>query len=94
MVLDPTPEKVNVRRMIIYSLIPLLSIYAGWRIQKFWVLVGINFLAGFGIGFVSDTFFIPLYFVYALSFFLNAVISLYTVRYFGNRYNAKLNASL
>ena len=94
MVLDPTPEKVNVRRMMIYILIPILSIYAGWRIQKFWVLVGINLLAGFGIGLVSDTIFIPLHFVYALSFFINAVISLYAVRYFANRYNAKLNASL
>jgi hypothetical protein len=89
-VLDPTPEKVNIRRMMIYSLIPLLSIYAGWRIQKFWVLVGINFLAGFVLGFVSDAIFIPLYFVYAISFFINAVITLTVVRYFARKYNEKI----
>ena len=90
MVLDPTPEKVNIRRMMIYSLIPLLSIYAGWRIQKFWILVGINFLAGFALGLISDAVFIPLYFVYAISFFINAVITLTVVRYFAQKYNEKI----
>ena len=93
MVLDPTLEKVNVKRMMIYSLIPLLLIYAGWRIQKFWVLIGINLLAGFTLGFISDIIFIPLHFVYAISFFINALISVYAVRYFAKMYNEKLTNS-
>ena len=36
MVWDPKPETVNVNRMMIYSLVPILSIYPMWRIQKFW----------------------------------------------------------
>ena len=36
MVWDPKLEQVNVKRLMIYSLIPIVSIYAMWRIQKFW----------------------------------------------------------
>jgi hypothetical protein len=36
MVFDPKLEQVSVKRMMIYSLIPIVSIYAMWRIQKFW----------------------------------------------------------
>ena len=36
MVWDPKQETVDVKRMMIYSLIPIVSIYAMWRIQKFW----------------------------------------------------------
>jgi hypothetical protein len=36
MVFDPKPEQVSVKRLMIYSLIPIVSIYAMWRIQKFW----------------------------------------------------------
>ena len=36
MVWDPKPEQVSVKRLMIYSLIPIVSIYAIWRIQKFW----------------------------------------------------------
>jgi hypothetical protein len=36
MVWDPKKEQVNVKRLMIYSLIPIVSIYAMWRIQKFW----------------------------------------------------------
>jgi hypothetical protein len=38
MVWDPKQETVNVKRMMIYSLIPIVSIYAMWRIQKFWII--------------------------------------------------------
>jgi len=31
MVWDPPKQKVNVTRMIIYSFIPILSIYPEWR---------------------------------------------------------------
>ena len=40
--LKPQTQQVSVTRMMIYSVIPFLSIYAGWRIEKFWVLTGIN----------------------------------------------------
>lgn len=46
MVWDPPNKPVNVTRIIIYSLIPILSIYAGWRIQKFWLLFIVNFVVG------------------------------------------------
>jgi len=49
MVWDPPRQKVNVTRMIIYSFIPILAIYAGWRIQKFWILAAINFVIGIGV---------------------------------------------
>lgn len=94
MVLDPTPEKVNVRRMMIYSIFPIVSIYAGWRIQKFWILYGITFLAGFLVGSLVQFVGLPYVFVYVISFVVNGVVSLYIVRYFANRYNAKLDASL
>ena len=42
MVWDPKPENVNVKRMMIYSLVPILSIYALWRIQKFWLITLIS----------------------------------------------------
>ena len=47
MVWDPKKEQVNVTRMMIYSLIPIVSIYAMWRIQKFWKITLI--LIPFGI---------------------------------------------
>jgi len=36
LVLNPKIETVNVKRLMIYSLIPILSLYSIWRIQKFW----------------------------------------------------------
>jgi len=39
MVLDPPKEKVDVTLMIIFSFIPILGIYAAWRIQKFWMIL-------------------------------------------------------
>jgi hypothetical protein len=47
MVWDPNPEQVSVKRLMIYSLIPIASIYATWRIQKFWKITLI--LIPFGI---------------------------------------------
>jgi len=42
------------------------------------------------LGLISETIFIPLYFVYAISFFINAVITLTVVRYFAQKYNEKI----
>jgi len=52
MVFDPKLEQVNVKRLMIYSLIPFLNIYAEWRIQKFWKIFVIRNLLGIGIGFL------------------------------------------
>jgi hypothetical protein len=93
-VLDPTPEKVNVRRMMLYSIIFILSIYAGWRIQKFWVLLGINLLAGYGISLTLDSLFIPYPYAYVVSFVINGIVSLYAVRYFAKKYNEKIIGQL
>jgi hypothetical protein len=38
MVWNPKREEVNVKRMMIYSIIPFLNMYSHWRIQKFWVI--------------------------------------------------------
>ena len=49
MVWDPTPEQVSVKRMMIFSLVPILSIYALWRIQKFWLITLISIPISFGM---------------------------------------------
>ena len=38
MVWNPERKEVNVKRMMIYSVIPFLNVYSSWRIQKFWVI--------------------------------------------------------
>jgi hypothetical protein len=38
MVWNPEKKEVDVKRMMIYSVIPFLSVYSQWRIQKFWVI--------------------------------------------------------
>ncbi len=77
MVSDPPRKEVNVTRMIIYSLVPFLNIYAGWRIQKFRRLLVLDIVLGLvtypldnvmGYSFawiisLAITIFIPLYFV-------------------------------
>ena len=89
MVLDPPEQKVNVTRMIIYSLIPILAIYAGWRIQKFWVLLGINLLISWGIS-LTINMIIPYPYAYLVSFTVSIIISVYVVRYFAKKYNEKM----
>ena len=91
MVLDPPRQKVNVTRMIIYSFIPILVIYAGWRIQKFWVLLGISIVAGWGISMPIDMI-IPYPYAYLVSFAVSIAISVYVVRYFARKYNEKIGS--
>lgn len=77
--------------MIIYSFIPILSIYAGWRIQKFWLLAGINLVIGIGVGFVFG-----LAFGGAggyLSLVVLIPVSVLIVRHYAKAYNAKIAAS-
>ncbi len=78
MVWDPPKQQVNVNRMIIYSFIPILSIYVGWRIQKFWVLLGINI----GLSLLLR-FFLPEYII----LFVTIPLSVLIVRYYAIKYN-------
>jgi hypothetical protein len=82
--------------MIIYSFIPILSVYAGWRIQKFWVLLGINIVVGLGVSvvagaaeFASNNPYIGV----ALSLAIQVPLSVFIVRHFARGYNEKIAAS-
>lgn len=96
MVFDPPKQQVNVTRMIIYSFIPILSIYAGWRIQKFWVLLGINIVVGIGVSavaeaaeFAANTPYLGL----VISLAIQIPLSVYIVRHFARKYNEKIAAA-
>jgi hypothetical protein len=90
-VLDPPKQQVNVTRMIIFSFIPILAIYAGWRIQKFWALFGISIIVGWGISMPINTI-IPYPYAYLVSFPLSIAISVYVVRHFARKYNEKISS--
>ena len=91
MVLDPPREKVDVTLMIIFSFIPILGIYAAWRIQKFWMLllieIGISFV--FGIAIIPLAFFLP-----ELSIFIGLAVGIganvILVKHFAEKYNDKI----
>lgn len=92
MVWDPPKKQVNVTRMIIYSFIPILSIYAGWRIQKFWVLFVINFGLSYGVGFAAAILIdFPLSMIAAYAVVIPA--SVFIVRHYARKYNEKIAAS-
>jgi len=96
MVWDPPKKPVNVTRMIIYSFIPILSIYAGWRIQKFWVLLGINIVIGFGVGMVAEAAAAAAntpYLGIVISLAIQIPVSVFIVRHFARKYNEKIAAS-
>ena len=82
-------QPVNVRRMMIYSLIPILSIYAGWRIQKFWALVGINIVIGFGLG-LAVGLTIPYPSSTIVAWGIEIPIALVIVRHYARGYNDKV----
>ena len=89
MIPKPPRQEVNVTRMIIYSFIPILSIYAGWRIEKFWILVGINFAVGFALG-VPLSMTLPEPYGSLVSMPISIIISIYVVRHFARKYNDEL----
>lgn len=89
MVWDPPKQKVNITRMIIYSFIPILSIYAGWRIQKFWLLVLINFGLGLGISIPIQMVF-PFPYGLGLSLAIEIIVSVFIVKHFAEAYNEKI----
>lgn len=92
MVWDPPKKPVNVTRMMIYSLIPILSIYAGWRIQKFWLFFIVNFIVGVATGFVSSALEEAgdLYAGIILSLAVSISVSLFLVRKFSIEYNERI----
>ena len=92
MVWDPPKQKVNVTRMIIYSFIPFLSIYAGWRIQKFWLLVVINIVIGL-VTSVSLYSLLPYPYGVILSLAAEIIASVYVVKHFAEKYNEKLGST-
>ncbi|MGI0003767.1 MAG: hypothetical protein ACREAX_00575 [Candidatus Nitrosotenuis sp.] len=98
MVFDPPKQPVDVRRMMIYSVIPFLDIYAGWRVQKFWVIFGIVFLVGLVMGalfgVVSKTNELPsftFYLYYILSIGVGILVSLLLVMHYARKYNKKIS---
>lgn len=92
MVWDPPKIPVNVRRMIIYSFIPILGIYAGWRIQKFWVLFGINIVLGFGISILLAVV-LPYPLNSLVSWGIEIPVSIFMVQHFARAYNAKVSST-
>lgn len=90
MVWDPPKQKVNVTRMIIYSLIPILSIYAGWRIQKFWLLILVNFGLGLGISIPIQMIF-PFPYGMGLALAIEIIASLFVIKHFAEEYNQKID---
>jgi len=88
MVWDPPKQKVNVTRMIIYSFIPILGIYAAWRIQKFWLLVILGLVVSVGLGITLA----PLSLAspelsYVISVIGSIIINILIVKYFAEKYN-------
>lgn len=88
MVWDPPKQKVNVTRMIIYSFIPILGIYAAWRIQKFWLLVILGLVVSVGLGITLT----PLSLAspelsYVISVIGSIIINILIVKYFAEKYN-------
>ena len=91
MVLDPPRKKVDVFVMIIFSFIPILGIYAAWRIQKFWMLLllelGISII--FGIAIIPLAFFMP-----ELAMIMGVIVGIganvLLVKYYAEKYNEKI----
>ena len=94
MVWDPPRQEVNVTRMIIYSVIPFLDIYSAWRIQKFWVIGGIQLLGLIGLSLTLETF-LPVVdeWLYGiLYFFPEIIIAIFLTRHFARKYNEKIES--
>ena len=88
MVWDPPKQKVNVTRMIIYSFIPILGIYAAWRIQKFWLLIILGLVVSVGLGITLT----PLSLAspelsYVITVMGSIIINILIVKYFAEKYN-------
>ena len=89
--LDPPKEKVDVTLMIIFSFIPILGIYAAWRIQKFWMIL----LIEMAISIVFTIAIIPVAFILAeMSMFIGLAagiaINVLLVKHYAEKYNEKM----
>jgi hypothetical protein len=74
--------------MIIYSFIPILGIYAAWRIQKFWLLVILGLVVSIGLGITLA----PLSLAspeisYVITVMGSIIINILIVKYFAEKYN-------
>ncbi len=45
-------KEVSVGWQMIFTFIPILDLWAFYRIKKFWLGLGVNFIVGFVVGFV------------------------------------------
>jgi len=97
MVWDPKQETVDVNRMIIYSFVPILSVYALWRIQKFWLISLISIPISFGMQLLMGVAIIPsqnqpiigiLLFLMTLGLYIAVCVLL--VRHYAQKYNKKI----
>jgi hypothetical protein len=95
MVWDPPKQKVDVTRMLIYSFIPILGIYAAWRIQKFWMLLVLEFVMSiavvvtlFPLGMIAPEL------VSLIPFPLGIMINILLMIYFAEKYNDGLGDTL
>jgi hypothetical protein len=97
MVWDPKQETVDVNRMIIYSFVPILSVYALWRIQKFWLISLISIPISFGMQLLMGVATIPsqnqpiigiLLFLMTLGLYIAVCVLL--VRHYAQKYNKKI----
>lgn len=91
MIPRPPRQRVSTARMTAYSVVPILSIYAVWRIEKFWVLLGINLLAGVAMGILFQFEFEAQYKT-AISILSSMAITACAVRHFAGRYNEGITA--
>ncbi len=92
MVGNPPKQKVDVTLMIILSFLPIVCLYAAWRIQKFWALVV--------LGIILELLIWASFFLlgFAVSWELSLVVSLVAyigltvlfVKYYAEKYNAKI----
>ena len=85
----PLRIKVNVTRMIIYSFIPILSIYAGWRIEKFWLIFGITLAVGLVLV-IPVEMILPEPFGNIVMISVGVIITIFVVRYFAKQYNKEI----
>jgi hypothetical protein len=104
----PKPEKskVNVTKTFALSIIPGMQLYAGWRVQKFWLVFAItgtfNAIQAWGGGLLkifSEYGSSPYSFGAFIGFLLvatiiNVLVGLTVVRGEARRWNKKIDASL
>ncbi len=89
MIPQPPRQEVSITRMTIYSVLPILSIYAGWRMEKFRVLFLINLAMGFASGIIlGET--LDSY-GSIIGWIAGITITIVLVRYFAKAYNKQIH---